>query len=293
MRLHRWLGIRWRSDWRVVPDELRLRLRLRSVPRPGWYMLSLRHRGEQTRCYALFQGSQGRMLIHGRLRRRLVRIRPGLSELHLELHGLNGEASLPVLRLVPQPFWRVSRLLRRKLLRLHPGYDPSCLSRSLPRLWSDYNRLLARGNRHLVGYDEWIERRERPALARDLAQEQAAPPPPAPAPGAPPAPPPARGRPGRGGPGRPGGGPARARALVSRGHTATPGNFSARYSVIARVSHMASSPSRSTGTLPTGEISPSRMRKAEPCVKSSRNFSSSKGMSSVRISTQGRSDQEE
>ena len=216
MRLHRWLGIRWRSDWRVVPDELRLRLSLRSVPRPGWYMLSLRHRGEQTRCYALFQGSQGRMLIHGRLRRRLVRIRPGLRELHLELHGLNGEASLPVLRLVPQPFWRVSRLLRRKLLRLHPGYDPSCLSRSLPRLWSDYNRLLARGNRHLVGYDEWIERRERPALARDLAQEQAAPPPPAPAPGAPPAPPLPRFLPGLWGQGRPGADTARSRASLER-----------------------------------------------------------------------------
>lgn len=169
MRLHRWFGIRLRSDWQAVPDEVRLRLRLRSLPRPGWYMLSLRHRGEQTRCYALFQGSQGRVLVRGRLRRRLVRIPPGAREIHLELHGLNGDASLPVLRLVPQPLWRVGRLLRRKLLRLHPGYDPSCLSRPLPRLWSDYNRLLARGNRHLVGYDEWIERRERPALARELA----------------------------------------------------------------------------------------------------------------------------
>jgi GT2 family glycosyltransferase len=169
MRLHRWLGIRLRSDWRSVPNELRLRFSLRSVPRPGWYMLSLRHRGEQARCYALFHGSQGRVLIHGRLRRRLVRIPPGAREIHLELHGVNGDASLPVLRLVPQPFWRVRRLLRLKLLRLHPGYEPSCLSRPLPRLWSDYNRLLARGNRHLVGYDEWIERLERPALARELA----------------------------------------------------------------------------------------------------------------------------
>lgn len=169
MALHRWLGIRLRRDWRLVPDPLRLRLALHSVPRPGWYMLSVRHSGAQTRCYGLFHGAQGRVLIHERLRRRLVRIPAGARQIGFELHGLNGTASLPVLRLVPQPLWRVRRLLRRKLLRLHPGYDRSCLARPLPKLWSDYNRLLARGNRELVGYDEWIERRERPALARDLA----------------------------------------------------------------------------------------------------------------------------
>jgi hypothetical protein len=128
-------------------------------------MLSIRYRGEQSRCYGLFRASQGRVLIHERLRRRLVRIPAGSREVRFELQGLNGHAKLTVLRLVPQPPWRVRRLLHRKLLRLHPGYEPTMPPpRSLAKLWSDYNRLLSRGNRELVGYDEWIERRERPAL---------------------------------------------------------------------------------------------------------------------------------
>ncbi|MFZ0408008.1 MAG: glycosyltransferase family 2 protein, partial [Cyanobium sp.] len=44
--------------------------------------------------------------------------------------------------------------------------------RPLSRLWSDYNRLLARGSRPLLGYEIWIERRERPALAAESSRAQ-------------------------------------------------------------------------------------------------------------------------
>jgi GT2 family glycosyltransferase len=170
MPFYRWFGLRLRRDWTPLQDHLRLTLSLKSVPPPGWYMMSVRYHGEQTRCYGLFRGAQGRVLIHERLRRRLVRIPAGAMEVSFVLHGMNGHAALSMLRLVPQPAWRVRRLLRLKLRRLHPGYDSSSAPRPLAKLWSDYNRLLSRGNRQLVGYDEWLERRERPALARLLAK---------------------------------------------------------------------------------------------------------------------------
>jgi len=170
---YRWFGIRLRRDWSFETGQIRPHLSLRSIPNPGFYMLSVLYRGEQTRCYGLFRASQGRVLVDGRLRRRLVRIRKGVKQVHFELYGLNGDASVAMLRLVPQPSCRVRRLLRLKLLRLHPGYGSGTPRRSLAKLWSDYNRLLCRGNRHLVGYDEWIERRERPAFAQELPASQA------------------------------------------------------------------------------------------------------------------------
>jgi GT2 family glycosyltransferase len=172
MRFYRLFAIRLRRDWISVADSVRPRLRLQSLPPPGWYMLSVLYRGEQLRCYGLLHGVQGRVLVRDRLRRRVVRIRSGAKEFQIELHGLNGNAYLPVLRLTPQPVWRVKRLLRRKLLRLHPGYDLASLSRSLPSLWRDYNRLLARGTRALVGYDEWIERQELPSLVQELERAE-------------------------------------------------------------------------------------------------------------------------
>lgn len=172
MRLYQLFGIRLRRDWISVVDAVRPRLRLRSLPPPGWYMLSVLYRGEQLRCYALLQGVQGRVLVRDRLRRRVVRIRSGVKEVQIELHGLNGDAHLPVLRLTPQPIWRVRRLLCRKLLRLHPGYDRASLARPLSSLWRDYNQLLARGTRALVGYDEWIERHELPSLVRELERAE-------------------------------------------------------------------------------------------------------------------------
>jgi GT2 family glycosyltransferase len=168
---HHWLRIRLRQDWRPAVHPGLLRWTLSPAPPPGWYMLTVLYRGDQLRCHGIFQGSQGRVLISGRLRRRLVRIPVGARSLQFEVLGHNGAIELPVLRLVPQPFWRARRLLRRKLLRLHPGYNNDHLSRPLPRLWRDYNRLLGRGNRHLVDYDEWIERCERPLLLQEVAAQ--------------------------------------------------------------------------------------------------------------------------
>jgi GT2 family glycosyltransferase len=172
MHLHRWLGIRLRSDWIRKPDPLRLILKLQSPPPPGWYMLSIRYQGEQLRCYGLFHGAQGRILVSDRLRRRLVRIPAGARDVSFEIRGLNGEGQLPLLRLVPQTPWRVRNLLRRKLLRMHPSYDRMSLDRPLPILWRDYNRLQARRNWSLLGYDDWIKRKELPSLI--LEQKQSA-----------------------------------------------------------------------------------------------------------------------
>jgi GT2 family glycosyltransferase len=130
-------------------------------------MLSVLQQSEVLRCYGLLNGSQGRVLIQGRLRRRLVRITPHTRSLCFELQGINGSVKLPILRLTPQPRWRVTRLLRRKLRNLHPSYSHRTTRSSLLRLWRDYNRLLARRSWPLVGYDEWLEYWERPWLENE------------------------------------------------------------------------------------------------------------------------------
>jgi GT2 family glycosyltransferase len=134
-------------------------------------MLSVRLNCEQRRCYGLLNHIQGRILIKGRLRKRLVRIRKGSEFVSYEVLGLNGHADVTTLRLVPQPFWRVKRLLRRKLEKLHPAYQKSTWQqRSLAQQWRDYNHLLGRRSLPLVGYDEWISRVEQPALLNQQAQ---------------------------------------------------------------------------------------------------------------------------
>lgn len=159
----RWLGLRLRRDWSWDQTCQRPTLVLSQPPRPGWYLLSVVLQADQLRCFGLLNGCQGRLLVNGKLRRRLVRIRPGTRRLRFELHGLKGEASVPVLRLVPQGARRTRQLLARKLLRLYPGYDATSLrERSIVRCWRDYNRLLARHLWPLIGYDEWIERIEQP-----------------------------------------------------------------------------------------------------------------------------------
>jgi len=168
--IRRWLGVRLRQDWSWDHSCQRPTLVLTRPPRPGWYLLSVVHHADQLRCFGLLNGSQGRLLVNGKLRRRLVRIRPGTRRLRFELHGLKGEASVSVLRLVPQGRARARRLLARKLARLFPGYDATSLaSRPLVRQWRDYNRLLSRHSWPLVGYDEWIERVE---LAQRLANPE-------------------------------------------------------------------------------------------------------------------------
>lgn len=173
----RWLGIRLRQDWVWKQGCQRPTLVLSRPPRAGWYLLSVVVEADQTRCFGLLNGSQGRLLVDGKLRRRLVRIRPGQRQLRFELYGLRAEASVPVLRLVPQTRRRARRLMARKLLRLYPGYDQEQLpERGLSRRWRDYNRLLARHAWPLIGYDEWIDRIEaRQLRAAPAASTMAAP----------------------------------------------------------------------------------------------------------------------
>lgn len=128
-------------------------------------MLTIRLRTEQQRSYGLFNGMQGRVLVSGKRRRRVVRVAKGHQRCTFEILGLNGDALVSELRLVPQPFCRIRRLLVKKLLKLHPAYNRTFLGqRSLPQQWWDYNHLLSRHSFPLVGYDEWIQRVEVPAL---------------------------------------------------------------------------------------------------------------------------------
>ena len=83
---------------------------------------------------------------------------------------------------------------------------------------------------------------------------------------------------------------ARARAARSDGQTPRSGSFSARYSAIARLSQTTTSPSISTGTLPTGEY---RRTFALNAGSLKLSFSSSKGISRWLRSSQGRSDHDE
>ena len=87
---------------------------------------------------------------------------------------------------------------------------------------------------------------------------------------------------------------ARARAATSRGHSALSGKRSATYSAMARVSHTASSPSSSTGTVPLGFSALTVALKAESQSKESkRTITSSNGMPACLSSTHGRMDHEE
>ncbi|MFN9546345.1 MAG: glycosyltransferase family 2 protein [Cyanobacteriota bacterium] len=145
---------------------------LREPVRPGWYTLTVRLQTEQLRCYGLLNGVQGRLLVSGMRRRRVVRIGNGLQDCRFEIQALNGHALVSELRLVPQPFCKIRRLLAKKLLNLHPAYRKDDLKqRSLAQQWRDYNHLLSHRNFPLVGYDEWIERVEYPAI---LEQERQA-----------------------------------------------------------------------------------------------------------------------
>jgi GT2 family glycosyltransferase len=140
-------------------------LTLHGLLRPGWYLLTVKLQTEQLRCYGLFNGFQGRLLVSGKRRRRLVRIGKTSSPCSFELQSLNGSAVVSELRLMPQPLWRVKRLLTKKLQNLHPAYGQGMVKkRTFAQEWRDYNHLLSRRSFPLVGYDEWIERIETPAL---------------------------------------------------------------------------------------------------------------------------------
>ena len=167
--LRRWAGLRFRQDWSWNPHRQRPTLTLSQSVRPGWYLLTVKMTTQQLRCYGLINGCQGRILVSGKLRRRIIRVSKHQQLCTFELQGLNGNAEIPILRLVPQPFWRVRRLLARKLMRLHPGYTSEWM-REKPFLtqWRDYNKLLSRRNFALVGYDEWIERVERRIIVSEL-----------------------------------------------------------------------------------------------------------------------------
>jgi GT2 family glycosyltransferase len=164
-QLRSWFNLRYRNDWMWSDGCQRPTLVLRDPIRPGWYMLSARLHCEQSRSYGLLNRIQGRILLNGRLRKRIIRIRKGSGFATFEILGLNGHADLSTLRLVPQPLWRVKRLLRRKLEKLHPAYQKSTWKqRSLAQQWRDYNHLLSRRSLPLVGYDEWIAKVEQSLL---------------------------------------------------------------------------------------------------------------------------------
>ncbi|MFN9645183.1 MAG: glycosyltransferase family 2 protein [Cyanobacteriota bacterium] len=144
---------------------------LKEPIRPGWYMLTVLLQTEQVRSCGLFNRTQGRILISAKRRRRVVRIAKGHGFCTFELQGLNGDAVVSELRLTPQPFFRVKHLLAKKLLRLHPLYNNNYLKqRSVAQQWWDYNHLLSHYNFPLVGYDEWIQRVEVPALIEEERQ---------------------------------------------------------------------------------------------------------------------------
>jgi len=171
--LKRWTGMRLREDWIWEIGCQRPTLRLRFPARPGWYLLTVRLNSDQLRCYGIFNHCQGRILVNGKRRRRVVHIGKRSSETSFEIQGLNGDPLISELRLVPQPFWRVQKLLATKLLRLHPAYRKESLKeRSFLQQWRDYNHLLTRQNFALVGYDEWIERVELVALQEQDQRSQ-------------------------------------------------------------------------------------------------------------------------
>jgi len=161
--VRQWLGWYIRRDWRWRDSSVRPTLVLPGRVQKGWYMLTIRMECEQRRCYGLFNGGQARLLISGRRRRRLVRI--STPQARFELKALNGRATIAELRLIKQPFWSVKQRLMAKLMSMHPAYPAHrSIDHSIPRLWSDYNQLLNHKHHGLVGYDDWIEQVERPAL---------------------------------------------------------------------------------------------------------------------------------
>jgi len=175
--LKRWTGLRLREDWVWQKGCQRPTLMLRYPARPGWYLLTVRLHGDQLRCYGIINRQQGRILVNGKLRRRVVHIGRKSRSTYFEIQGFHGDPLISELRLVPQPFWRVRKLLATKLLRLHPAYRKESLKqRSFSQQWLDYNHLLSRKNIPLVGYDEWIEQVELPALLEQAQQRKDVPP---------------------------------------------------------------------------------------------------------------------
>lgn len=166
-----WLGLHPRNNWKWITNAARPSLELKSPLRPGWYMLTIQIQSEQQRCYGVFNGTQARLLISGRRRRRLVRV--ARQQGKLELVGINGVVNLKELRLIRQPFWRVRRLIKSKLVAMHPAYSTTCRrSLSINKLWGDYNRLLGKRVHPLVGYDAWIEQVERPSFQNSQPLQQ-------------------------------------------------------------------------------------------------------------------------
>lgn len=171
--LRQWTGLRLRKDWIWEKGQQTPTLRLRYPVQPGWYLLTVRLHGDRLRCYGVINRYQGRILVNDKIRRRVVRISRRSRNTYFEIKGLNADPLISELRLVPQPFWRVRKLLATKLLRLHPAYRKDSLKhRSFSKQWFDYNHLLSCKNFILVAYDKWIEQVEIPALLKLTKQHQ-------------------------------------------------------------------------------------------------------------------------
>ena len=125
--LKRWTGLRLREDWVWEVGCQRPTLTLRDPARPGWYLLTVRLQSDTLRSYGLINRQQGRILVSGKRRRRLVHIGKRSQATRFEILGLDDDPLIAELRLVPQPWWRVRKLMANKLLRLHPAYRKETL----------------------------------------------------------------------------------------------------------------------------------------------------------------------
>lgn len=187
--LRRSAGVLTRADWTWSPiatdacqplprpstslqpgQAQQLWLQTRWRLRPGWYLFGIRHRGGSRQVVGwLRQGAspwqQGRPMYPVRRRWRVVRLRRGKRVL-LNLQHIEEPLQLLELWMLRIPRWDALRRVRRRLSHSDQLASLGSASRSIPKLWRHYNRLLAaQARRHsLVSYEQWQRSVESAAL---------------------------------------------------------------------------------------------------------------------------------